>query len=72
MRPQQTLTAMDVQEMLDSGSRRSEVVARLVETGIWSDAGAQEIVRFLTEGPDELLARNHTFRDRKPAAQSTQ
>ena len=32
------------------------VVDRFVETGDWSKSGANEIVRFMTRGPDRLFS----------------
>lgn len=51
-----TLTAHDVRRLLDAGTDHSDIVTYLVKSGIWSTNGANEIVRFLTQGPDELLA----------------
>jgi hypothetical protein len=65
MAPQPMLTAADVRKMLDRGAHHSEVVDQLVSTGIWSDAGAKEIVRFMTHGPDELLDRNRSLPTQK-------
>jgi hypothetical protein len=53
-----TLTANDVRRLLAAGAEHTQIVEHLVNSGIWSPSGANEIVRFLDEGPDELLA-NH-------------
>jgi hypothetical protein len=50
-----SLSAWDVRKMLDSGVGRHEIVRRLIETGVWSRAGAAEIVQFMTSGPDPLM-----------------
>lgn len=52
------LAEQDVRGMLDAGVPQTEVVQQLVATGNWSQTGANEIVRFLTRGPDRLLAHN--------------
>jgi hypothetical protein len=54
----QALTADEVRRLLAAGADHDKIVEHLVGTGIWSSSGANEIVRFLDEGPDELLA-NH-------------
>ena len=54
----QALTADEVRRLLAAGADHTEIIEDLVSTGIWSTSGANEIVRFLNEGPDELLA-NH-------------
>lgn len=64
MHSQPRMTAADVRKLLDRGAHPSDVVAQLVEAGIWSDAGAKEIVRFLTDGPDELLSRTEPISER--------
>ena len=52
------LTASDVRTMLELGVNPSNVAERLVETGAWSKSGANEIVRFMTRGPDPLMRVN--------------
>jgi hypothetical protein len=52
------LTADEVRRLLAAGADHEKIVEHLVGTGIWSSSGASEIVRFLNEGPDELLG-NH-------------
>ena len=52
------LAEADVRGMLDAGVPQTVVVQQLVATGYWSQSGASEIVRFLTRGPDRLLAHN--------------
>jgi hypothetical protein len=54
------LTADEVRRLLAAGADHDDIVEHLVSTGVWSSSGANEIVRFLNEGPDELLA-NHEF-----------
>ena len=49
------LTASDVRMMLELGVNPSNVAERLVESGAWSKSGANEIVRFMTRGPDPLM-----------------
>jgi len=49
------LSAPDVRTMLTSGVHQQEVIRQLVSTGNWSEAGAAEIVRFMTHGPDALF-----------------
>lgn len=56
-----SVTAAAVRTMLDRGTPRSEVLAQLRGTGVWSDAGAHEIVRFMTSGPDEWLSHHLTL-----------
>jgi hypothetical protein len=56
MRSQSALTATEVRSMLDAGMAPAKVAQRLVETGLWSDKGAAEIVRFMTVGPDKLMS----------------
>jgi hypothetical protein len=58
MTARQTLTADDVRRLLAAGAEHSLIVEHLVSSGIWSPSGANEIVRFLNEGPDELLGRH--------------
>ena len=57
----ESVTAADVRTMLDRGTPRSEVLAQLRGTGVWSDAGAREILRFMTSGPDEWLSHHLTL-----------
>ena len=49
------MTASEVRKLLESGTEPDEVIRRLVDTGLWTTAGAQEIVSFMTRGPDQLL-----------------
>lgn len=49
------LTEADVRAMLASGVDEAEIIGRLVASGDWSPGGANEIVRFLTRGPDALF-----------------
>jgi hypothetical protein len=56
----QRLTLNDVRRLLDAGADHSDIAEYLVNSGIWSTNGANEIIRFLTRGPDELLARHWT------------
>lgn len=58
------LTADVVRRLLAAGADHDTIVDHLVSTGVWSTSGANEIVRFLNEGPDELLAN----RELVPAA----
>lgn len=53
-----TMTATDVRKLIDQGVPQAQIVTRLERTGIWSEAGAREIVRFMTTGPDSLLAKH--------------
>ena len=57
----ESVTAADVRTMLERGTPRSEILAQLRGTGVWSDAGAHEIVRFMTSGPDEWLSHHLTL-----------
>jgi hypothetical protein len=50
-----SVSAADVRSMLEGGVGRTEIVRQLIETGVWSRAGALEIVKFMTDGPDPLL-----------------
>ena len=50
------MTAEQAKAQLDRGTSRADVIHQLVATGNWSPSGAIEIVRFLTHGPDRLLA----------------
>ena len=52
------MTATDVQKMIDRGVPQTRIVSQLESTGIWSEAGAKEIVRFMTAGPDSLLGKH--------------
>ena len=49
------LSEADVRAMLTSGVAEAAIINRLVESGDWSQSGANEIVRFLTRGPDALM-----------------
>ena len=49
------LSTADVHKMLELGVEHRVIVERLVETGDWSKSGANEIVRFMTRGPDALM-----------------
>lgn len=49
------LNESDVRGMLAAGVGEAEVIRQLVATGSWSQSGANEIVRFMTRGPDALL-----------------
>lgn len=49
------LTPHDIRQLLESGIDPREVAGRLVDTGCWSKAGANEIVAFLTRGPDVVM-----------------
>ncbi len=60
------LTASDVRTMLESGVNPSNIAERLVETGAWSKSGANEIVRFMTRGPDPLMRVNMPLPRPKP------
>jgi len=51
-------TAADVCTMLNTGIEERELVRRLTASGVWSKSGAAEIIRFMTDGPDPLLAVN--------------
>ena len=62
---QPSVTTNDVRRMIDHGVAQTTIVKRLASTGIWSEAGAQEIVRFMATGPDPLLA-NHLKLVRNP------
>jgi hypothetical protein len=59
----QTLTADDVRWLLGAGADRSQIEKYLVSSGIWSTTGACEIVRFLADGPDDLLAQTKPVSD---------
>ena len=50
-----SLSASDVRDMLEVGVEHSAIIERLVDTGAWSKSGANEIVRFMTRGPDALM-----------------
>ena len=50
-----SLSESDVRNMLELGVEHSAIIERLVETGDWSKSGANEIVRFMTRGPDALM-----------------
>ena len=50
-----SLTESDVRNMLALGVAHGVIIERLVETGDWSKSGANEIVRFMTRGPDRLF-----------------
>jgi hypothetical protein len=50
-----SLSESDVRKMLELGVEHSAIIERLVETGDWSKSGANEIVRFMTRGPDALM-----------------
>ena len=50
-----SLSTADVHKMLELGVEHRVIVERLVETGDWSKSGANEIVRFMTRGPDALM-----------------
>ncbi len=58
MTPRPTLTANHVRRLLDAGTDHSDIANQLVESGAWSTDGANEIIRFLTRGPDLFLARH--------------
>ena len=49
------LNEVDVRGMLAAGVGETEVIRQLVATGSWSKSGANEIVRFMTRGPDALM-----------------
>jgi hypothetical protein len=49
------LAPSDVRKLLDAGVEPPQIAQRLVETGNWSPDGANEIISFLTTGPDVLL-----------------
>ena len=51
-----SLTEWEVRNMLELGVEHGVIIDRLVETGDWSKSGANEIVRFMTRGPDRLLS----------------
>ena len=51
-----SLNEWEVRNMLELGVEHGVVVDRLVETGDWSKSGANEIVRFMTRGPDRLFS----------------
>ena len=55
MSSQTSLTEWEVRNMLELGVEHSVVIERLVETGNWTKSGANEIVRFMTRGPDALM-----------------
>lgn len=61
------MTAADVQAQLDRGADEGAVIEQLVATGYWTKSGANEIVRFLTRGPDRLLAHNLRLPRPRPA-----
>jgi hypothetical protein len=50
-----SLTEWEVLNMLELGVEHGVIIERLVETGDWSTSGANEIVRFMTRGPDPLM-----------------
>ena len=58
-----SLSESDVRDMLELGVEHSGIVDRLVETGDWSKSGANEIVRFMTRGPDALMRTSLKLRD---------
>ena len=58
MSVQPTMTATEVRKMIDRGVPHTEIVGHLESTGVWSQAGAREIVRFMATGPDSLLAKH--------------
>jgi hypothetical protein len=66
--------ASDVRKLLDAGTKPDEVIRRLVNTGLWTEAGAKEIVSFMTRGPDPLftttlrLPRTRDWFDRRSRA----
>jgi hypothetical protein len=57
-----SLSAWDVRKMLDSGVGQHEIIRRLIDTGVWSRAGAAEIVQFMTYGPDPLMKQTASLR----------
>jgi len=50
------LNESDVRAMLDAGTSEGEVIRQLVATGSYTRSGANEIVRFMTRGPDALMS----------------
>jgi len=54
------LTPNEIRQLLESGIDARVVAERLVATGCWSEAGAAEIVAFLTSGPDVLMKMDLT------------
>jgi hypothetical protein len=54
------LTPSEMRQLLESGIDARDIADRLVATGYWSEAGAAEIVAFLTRGPDVLMDKNIT------------
>jgi hypothetical protein len=48
--------------MLDTGVGHQEIARRLIETGVWSRAGAAEIVQFMTSGSDPLMKQTVSSR----------
>ena len=60
--PLAALTPVEIRRLLDSGVQGAEVIRLLVATGNWSNAGAADIVSFLTRGPDAFLSIDTTPR----------
>ena len=57
--------------MLDSGVGEHEIIRRLIETGVWSSAGAADIVQFMTRGPDPLMKQTVSLpRPKQPRVRS--
>lgn len=65
-----SLGESDVRRMLGTGVDKAEVIKQLVATGDWTQSGANEIVRFLTRGPDALLRTSLKLPRPKRAADS--
>lgn len=65
------LDVPDVRGMLAAGVDEAEIIQRLVATGNWTQSGANEIVRFLTRGPDALLKTSIKLPRLKRAADSS-
>ena len=65
MTQRESLTPTDVRRLLDTGADPTTIAVQLVASGVWSTNGADEIIRFLTAGPDALLARQLPALDRR-------
>lgn len=57
--------------MLDAGTSEGELIRQLVATGSYTRSGANEIVRFMTRGPDALMNTSLKLPRPKRAADSS-